>query len=153
MNSVNDTANEAVEVLFACLPSLYERFIRRYERSENCVFTRLQGEAMELIKARGCLAMHEIAEQMNMSKQQLTRFVDTLVKKGALTRYNRENDRRTIYIELTEEGERLLTEHRRLIRQPQAEVAASMTPEEQKKLLSAAGTLKELLEKYWGNEE
>ena len=147
------TAQTVVNEIYGCVPVLVESFIRRYERSGDCIFTRLQSEAMELILEKGCLPMHSIAEQMNMSKQQLTRFIDTLVKKGALTRYNRDSDRRTIYIELTEEGRRLLQEHRRLSRRAHIEKVESLTASEQEELLEAARRFHSLLEKHWGEEE
>jgi len=146
----NCTAEAVVNEIYNSLPVLVESFIRRYERSEDCIFTRLQSEAMELIRQNGCMPMHSIAEQMNMSKQQLTRFIDTLVKKGALTRYNKDSDRRTIYIELTDEGKRLLEEHYRLSRKEHIEKVEALTDAERARLMDAARQFNLLLNRYWG---
>ncbi len=142
-------AEQAVCEILGCLPIIHEKFIRSYERSEGSIFTQLQGKAMALIASNGALPMYDIAERMDMSKQQLTRFIDTLVQRGMLHRYNRENDRRTIYIELTPIGRNKLDEYNRGTLVRHLDTIKELSPQEQEELFAAARHFRRLLERYW----
>jgi len=139
-----------VERIFSCLPVIHESFVRSYERSENSIYTQLQAKAIALLDSQGDLPMHEIARRMQMSKQQLTRFIDTLVQRGALERYSRPTDRRTIYIKVTEEGRQELVRHKEQAMQPHIDLVSKLSDEEAKELFDSAERFCSLIEKHWG---
>jgi DNA-binding MarR family transcriptional regulator len=143
----------AVSEILKCLPIIHEKFIRSIERSEDGIFTQLQSKAMAIIASCGPLPMHEIASRMDMSKQQLTRFIDTLVQRGMLHRFNKQRDRRTIYIEATPEGREALEEHCRRTESKHLEIVMKLSPKEQEALYRAASEFRRMLNKCWGDNE
>lgn len=50
----------------------------------------------------------ELSHSMDLSRTNITRLSDELVRKGLVARRHCEDDRRRIYLSLTEEGERLV---------------------------------------------
>ena len=149
-NTVNPVSLEVVERIFACLPVIHESFVRSYERSENSVFTQLQAKAVAMLASDGAMPMHEIARRMQMSKQQLTRFVDTLVQRGSLERYSKPTDRRTIYIKVTEEGQEELRRHTEQAMQPHIELVDKLSESEAQELCEAVKRFSDLMNKHWG---
>ncbi|MCM3746429.1 MarR family transcriptional regulator [Paenibacillus pasadenensis] len=75
---------------------------------------------LEALYHKGSMPLQQIGEKVLVSSGNLTYIVDKLEKKGLLVRKSSSTDRRVIYAELTEEGERLLDEnfpkHRDVIR-------------------------------------
>ncbi len=139
-----------VERIFNCLPVIHESFVRSYERSENSVFTQLQAKAVAMLVNDGPMPMHEIARRMQMSKQQLTRFVDTLVQRGSLERYSKPTDRRTIYIKVTNEGQQDLLKHNEQAMQPHIDLVSKLSPSEAEELYTSVDSFCTLIDKLWG---
>jgi DNA-binding MarR family transcriptional regulator len=54
--------------------------------------------------------MSELAQEMQISKQQLTPLVNKLINQGLLVKKEDENDRRIMRIEVTEQGRSMLRE-------------------------------------------
>jgi DNA-binding MarR family transcriptional regulator len=94
---------QAAESFSRMIPSV-SREIRKFESTNGSALTPLQDRALKLSAEAGALPMNEIASRMQMSKQQLTRFIDSLVRKGYLERSFKENNRRTIFIRITQTG-------------------------------------------------
>ncbi|MDD3243316.1 MAG: MarR family transcriptional regulator [Eubacteriales bacterium] len=68
----------------------------------------MQFSTMSILKRYGLLTMGELAEKMNMPKQQMTQIVNKLVEIGFAVRHSDEHDRRIIRISTTQEGDALL---------------------------------------------
>ncbi len=145
-----NVSQAVVERIFDCLPVIHESFVRSYERSENSVFTQLQAKAVSMLAADGPLPMHEIARRMQMSKQQLTRFIDTLVQRGSLERYSKPADRRTIYIKVTESGNEELKNHASQAMQPHIDLVSKLPENEAAELYESVSRFCDLIEKHWG---
>ncbi len=54
--------------------------------------------------------MSELAQEMQISKQQLTPLVNKLINQGLLAKNEDENDRRIVRIEVTEKGRKMVKE-------------------------------------------
>lgn len=52
----------------------------------------------------------ELAEQMFVNPSAITNMMDRLIKTNYIERYRYENDRRVVYIKLTEEGRQIVTD-------------------------------------------
>lgn len=142
---------QAVDALFAIMAPLSDMFSRRTVRCGDEYYTQLQLKALKLLKDEGPLAMNEISTALRMSKQQLTRFVDTLVKRSLMERFHKDNNRRTIYVRVTELGISEVNNFRKHMVEEQAPVLTEKASEEDKKHIAEAATLlAEMLEKYWG---
>lgn len=81
----------------------------------------------QLHAADGCLRMHELAEQVHLTQSALSRLITRLEKAGLVARGMCEDDRRAVWTEITEAGNRCYVAARpthRAILQEQATGAA-----------------------------
>lgn len=77
--------------------------------TRNCM-SHAQFRAVSLLCRKGSLSMSEMAQEMKISKQQLTPLVCKLIDHGLLVRKTDENDRRIVRIEVTEKGRSMYEE-------------------------------------------
>jgi DNA-binding MarR family transcriptional regulator len=59
------------------------------------------------------LRMNELAEKILFSKSGLTRVIDRMAQDGLIRRHRPENDRRSVFVLLTDKGREAMTESRR----------------------------------------
>lgn len=98
----------AAEAILRLEPTYQGTISRNIRSVMDESLTHLQIQALFLLNDIGPLAMNEISNKLHMSKQHLTRFVDSLVKRGLLERFQRAGNRRTVYIRITAAGEQAL---------------------------------------------
>ncbi|BBH22855.1 MarR family transcriptional regulator [Paenibacillus baekrokdamisoli] len=60
------------------------------------------------LQAEGAQKVSELAEAMGMTPGAITGIADKLIAEGYIKRSRAEDDRRVVYIELTDKGERML---------------------------------------------
>ncbi|MGG4490579.1 MarR family winged helix-turn-helix transcriptional regulator [Metabacillus idriensis] len=65
---------------------------------------------LRLIHEQKQINVSQIAEKLSVSASHITSVSEKLIKKGFLTRIRAADDRRVVYLELTETGERVKTE-------------------------------------------
>ncbi|MDR0137764.1 MarR family transcriptional regulator [Metabacillus idriensis] len=65
---------------------------------------------LRLIHEQKHINISQIAEKLSVSASHITSVSEKLIKKGYLIRIRAEDDRRVVYLELTETGERVKTE-------------------------------------------
>jgi DNA-binding MarR family transcriptional regulator len=120
-----------IEELTRRLVEFYERF-SSWEQGvvKDAGITLPQVHALEVIGASGQLRMKELAERMGTTTGSLTVLVDRLVRAGLVAREPNENDRRSIMVRLTEEGEKHFREHHQHHTQLTRELATSLGPDE-----------------------
>jgi DNA-binding MarR family transcriptional regulator len=58
----------------------------------------------QLQAAKGCLRMHELAEQVHLTQSALSRLITRLEKAGLVARGMCEDDRRAVWTEITDAG-------------------------------------------------
>lgn len=83
-------------------------------------------ESLETLVTVTCLA-----DVMNTTKSNVTAMVDRLIAEGLVTRQHSLEDRRTVIIALTEEGQRRYAAGVEVVRAFHAELAQRFSPEEQ----------------------
>lgn len=123
---------------------------RRIRVVSDDTLTHLQIQALYLMRDVGPLAMHQISSRLRMSKQHLTRFVDALVKKGLLERFQKENNRRTVYIRITEDGLKALDEYILYATDVITDMMEKLDDEDRSKLVAAAEEMESVLSKLVG---
>lgn len=133
--------------------SAYVRLIRSAESLHAAVsrglasegLTASQFSTMKALKIRGPLAQRDIAKYLLKTGGNVTVVVDNLEKQGYVTRIRDTEDRRIVFVKLTEGGEKLFDRvypsHRQRIRQ----AMAALSERECDNLLS-------LLEKLYDDE-
>jgi DNA-binding MarR family transcriptional regulator len=96
--------------LLALLAYMRDKFFRPFEQKTRSRLSHVQHFAVSLLSRKGPLSMSEMAHEMQISKQQLTPLVYKLIKQGLLVRKADGNDRRVVYIEVTEQGRKMVEE-------------------------------------------
>lgn len=82
-----------------------------------------------------------LADVMNTTKSNVTAMVDRLIADGLVTRKQSDEDRRTVIIALTEEGQRRYAAGVEVVRTYHAELSALFTAEERQLLACIMGKL------------
>ena len=96
----------------------------------------------------GTLNMTKISEYISSSKEQATRAVSPLADRGLITRVEHPDNRKHVYLELTDSGRELVVTLRREMRgRFKAKVDAALSPEEKEELLTSAEALTGVLSK------
>ena len=96
----------------------------------------------------GTLNMTKISEYISSSKEQATRAVSPLADRGLISRVEHPDNRKHVYLELTDAGKELLVKLRSEMRERfKGKVDSTLLPEEKEVLLSSAETLTRLLSK------
>ncbi len=93
------------------------------------------------------ITMTQFAEIMGITKQQLTKLVNDLENQGYVNRLHNEENRRQVYIEITEQGTEVLE---KMLGEIIHEIIKSLDvfdDEDKKKIVESSSTLLELFKK------
>ena len=94
------------------------------------------------------LTMSELADQLDITKQQLTKLVNDLEEKELVQRTHDSRNRRQVYIHITDQGARMLTDLKQSMLDSTLKALSCYTEEELAKLDHCLTNLSELLEKF-----
>jgi DNA-binding MarR family transcriptional regulator len=100
------------QLYFETSLALIDVLSAEFERDTNLTF-QTYDVLVHLEDDPNGLRMNELAERILYSKSGLTRVVDRLEKEGYVRRVRPENDRRSIFVVLTDEGRAAMDEARR----------------------------------------
>ena len=89
----------------------------------------------------GRLNMTELANRMSVALSTVTGIVDRLIAKGCVIRERTEEDRRLVFVELTEKGQTMFQQDREAQRRIGMEVLSRLSETEQEKLINLIGKL------------
>lgn len=90
------------------MPHIVRRMHRELARSLQEGITANQFFVMKMIADRGQMTVSEVAEAVNVSLSAVTSLVDRLCKVGMIERRRSEDDRRVVWLELTEAGREMV---------------------------------------------
>jgi DNA-binding MarR family transcriptional regulator len=106
-NTLDDQAR-TVEILFDSLVMQGSKHLT--EKLMESDLTVAQYMSMDALNQKGSeCSMSELAERIQQSSATMTGIVDRLVEKGWVTRRRSEEDRRAVFVNLTGEGQNVLT--------------------------------------------
>ena len=94
--------------LLALAAYMRDELIRPYEQKARSRLSHVQIFAVSLLYRNGSRSMSELANEMQISKQQLTPLVCKLINQGLLVKKEDENDRRIVRIDITEQGRNMV---------------------------------------------
>ena len=103
------TKSNAVEMLLYAAELVAQQ---ARDSSEKNSFTAAQAQLAMHID-HGVIHAHELAQQLQISKQAVAQLIDAMVCEGVLARYPDPTDKRAKVILFTAKGQRLLQSHRR----------------------------------------
>lgn len=105
-------------------------------------------EAIANAEKNGTNTMKAVAEKLCISPGALSTSVNTLVKKGYITRKGNEKDRRVVYIFLTDEAKKINEIHEQLHFSMVEQIGEQLNEEQLKCLIASLMTIK----KFFYNE-
>lgn len=100
-----------------------------------------QGRLMRVLAATGAVTQRELGEMLDIRSASLSELLGKLEKPGWISRVPNENDKRTITVSLTEEGETMLNNIGNERVEMAEEVFGSLNEEELRQLHSLLGKL------------
>jgi DNA-binding MarR family transcriptional regulator len=89
-----------------------------------------QAHTIETLGSSGALRMKELASKMGITTGTLTVNIDKLEKLGYVERVPNKKDRRSILVQLTDDGKKLFDEHHELHLRLTTEITANLTEDE-----------------------
>lgn len=96
------------------------------------------------------LTMSELASEMMITKQQLTRLINDLENRGLVERIHNPLNRRQVYIRLSPDGTKLLKAAQTAMEENAASILDLFTPDEQKEIDVCLTRLTELFSRIEG---
>lgn len=130
--------NEVLVRLFRDILDIEEKALMTSE------FKDLTSKDMHVIEAIGIgmpKNMSSIAKELSVTTGTLTISMNSLVKKGYVVRERGQEDRRVVYISLSEKGKKAFEHHARFHREMIEAVAGDLTDEEMKLLVRSLARL------------
>jgi len=123
--------NELINCSFPLNAIIFDAYCKEYKNINT-----IQVSIMNLIFDHKRLNMTNLARRLGYTNQRLTQPVDDLVRRGYLTRTVEDNNRRMVYVSLTENGENYLKVSREKAHEAtMALLRKAMTEDELNKLL------------------
>ena len=104
---MSKTVSELANLIFACYPKLRKMY-RDLVSIKDMPLSMTQLTCLYIIHHSDGLSMSELASDLNMSNQQLTKVVDALVEFEMVERVCDEKNRRKFYARMTPRGKELL---------------------------------------------
>ena len=133
--------------LLRLIPLIY-KVIDFNSQKKRYDLTKSQFIVLVALYSRGILNMTETSEFISSSKEQSTRAVAPLVEKGLVKRFELEDNRKRVYIELTESGKEFMQEFWKEMHKLVAEkLCTSLNEEELRTLFDSVKTAASLLSK------
>ena len=140
-----DTFNSIVKSLFHDVMDLEEKAILAGE------FQNITNNDMHVIEVIGMgesKNMSSVAKELSVTVGTLTIAINSLVKKGYVKRKRGEQDRRVVYISLTELGERAYLHHEQFHKDMVAAMVAKIPADEMEVLMKGLRNLEEFFRNY-----
>jgi DNA-binding MarR family transcriptional regulator len=108
-----DILNKVLENFITVVPQFYKKFEKvKSEIVHKRKIAKSHMEILSIIKREKSIAMSEIGKRMYISKPNVTTLISRLISLNLVKRITEENDRRIIFIQLTEEGEKFILDCR-----------------------------------------
>ena len=95
---------------------------------------------------QGMLTLGDLARELDISKQQLTKLVNDLEKRGLAVRLRGEENHRKYYLQITEDGRQTLSGMIGGLMEPAERTFSSYTGDEKQELLRSILCLEQFLE-------
>ena len=138
--NTDETLNEILVHLFQDLMDIEGRCLITEE------FSDMTNNDMHIVQAIGlgeAKRSSEVAKLMSVTTGTLTRAVDGLVEHGYVVRTRSDQDKRVVYLTLTERGKAAFEHHKRFHENMVANVKANLSEEELAILIRALNQLSE----------
>lgn len=144
---------DAADQFVKLIPLIRRKLLRRsdFPQIPNLNFSHFH--LLMLIEDEGAVTNGRISEILSIAPPNVTPLITKLLNEGYITRVPDERDRRVIWNQLTEKGERILLERRDSFRRLFEERLAFLNEDETDRLIDSLKTLTEIVEKMDKGDE
>ncbi|ACQ69088.1 MarR family winged helix-turn-helix transcriptional regulator [Exiguobacterium profundum] len=144
---------DAADQFVKLIPLIRRKLLRRsdFPQIPNLNFSHFH--LLMLIEDEGAVTNGRISETLSIAPPNVTPLITKLLNEGYITRVPDERDRRVIWNQLTEKGERILLERRDSFRRLFEERLAFLNEDETDRLIESLKTLTEIVEKMDKGDE
>lgn len=136
-----------VKNLLYVMPNWHSKLVRPFRETLNKEMTLETYYCLETLRACGEVTMTELARQLKVPKQQVTKLVDTLSQYDFVERICHKDDRRAVWIRLTPEAVTYLDAYYLKNKDFIQVLETKLTEEELLRLNDAVETLRTILPK------
>lgn len=143
MENDRTSINQVVENLMMILPLIAKNFSRIIRNQTN--FTPGVLFTLGALSHHDKLTMSGISNHLSVPKSHVTALVDRLIAEELVERLNDPNDRRIIYIQITEKGRAKFKEVKVLMNNELGKKLLSLNEEQLQLLLDSSGQVKDIL--------
>lgn len=144
-----ETLNEVLVRLFRDIMDIEQTAIIDQEFRD---ITNNDMHVIDAIGIGGRKNMSAIARELSVTVGTLTIAMNSLVKKGYVVRRRGDEDRRVVYISLSEKGRRAYERHAKFHREMIDSVAKALTPQEMDAFIKALSKLNSWFRSWQKNE-
>lgn len=137
---INETLNELLVKLFRSITAIEEQAVRRGEYKD---VTANDLHVIEAIGPSGAKNMSSVARLLSVTTGTLTISVNSLVKKGYVSRERSEKDRRVVLVSLTGKGKKAFEQHKHFHEEMIGSVVSRLDGGEQEVLCRSLDSLLE----------
>ncbi|MGI1822486.1 MarR family winged helix-turn-helix transcriptional regulator [Exiguobacterium sp. TRN 1102] len=144
---------DAADQFVKLIPLIRRKLLRRsdFPQIPNLNFSHFH--LLMLIEDEGAVTNGRISETLSIAPPNVTPLITKLLNEGYITRVPDERDRRVIWNQLTEKGERILLERRDSFRRLFEERLAFLNEDETDRLIESLKTLTEIVVKMDKGDE
>lgn len=140
------SSKETLDQLLSINPLFRKLITRPMELCFSADLTVTQLYTMTALSEADSMNMTQLASQLYISKQQLTKIVDALVEKGFVHRFGDPGNRRVVLVSLTESGQKLMRQHQELFIDSLIPAFDQLTDAQKHKLVSATEDILQILQ-------
>lgn len=124
-----------------------EKITRPMSAACRDTFTQAQFFVLSIIASSGTLPMSQLAERIQMPKQQLTKLINQLEDGGYVLRLRRKEDRRMVYLKLTDKAGDFMGWYAKMLKASLIKAFEALTQEETETFYQCLTRIGGLLEK------
>ena len=135
-----------VDELFGLVPIFRKKFLKPLENSSSLNLTPTQLQALFIIYYGPEMSMSEISEELQVSKQQLTKIINCLEESNCVIRYQDEKSRRNVRVKITDLGKKTCEDVKKTLVELEMKLFQSLDDDECLNLTSSIHTIRDLLE-------
>jgi DNA-binding MarR family transcriptional regulator len=140
-------AEKVADVFLSLFGEMHEKFTRKGEKITRPRLAAGQFFALSMLHRKGPLSISELANELQISKQQTTPLICKLIENNLSVRKADEHDRRIVRIEITEAGNTMFEELGAEVRQAFAAKLGILPDKELDELGQMIRRIREILQK------
>lgn len=104
-----------------------------------------QGMLMGILAKHGKMKVSDLSEELGLSNSTVSGIIDRLEKQGLVERTRSEEDRRVVYVSVTEETKKNTEKHFKCVEREFETMVSEATPEELDEILNGLAVLERVL--------